>query len=102
MQLEFDDLDDVDTDGLGLDFSALLNTGIKTATDLESQRRQAQMAQAAARQAAAEAAAEDARTRAIIAGRAPSGIPLGKVAMYAGAAILLSVVAIKLLRRSRR
>lgn len=107
MNLSFDDLDQVDTDGLGFDFASLIKTGIETGTALDAQRRAARLA---AQQAAADArlasqqSAEAARERAIIAGRAPgtTGIPIAKVVMIAAAAIVLPIIAIKLLRRSRR
>lgn len=91
-----------DLGSLGIDWGSIISQGAQAAQGVEANRQATRQAQAAARIAAANAAAEDARTQAIIAGRAPSGIPVMKVAMWAGIAVVGSIVAVKLLRRSRR
>ncbi len=94
--LTYDDLE-----GLGLDLTSLISSVTGGVTQVQGALDAKSIAKRNAQVAAANAEIERQRTAAIVAGR-PIPVEWGKIAMYGGAAVVLSVVAIKLLRASKR
>jgi hypothetical protein len=103
--MDFDTIGDYDLSGLGIDWGGLFKQGVDIGTGLDAQRRAQKVAEAnarAAQAAAAQAAAEASRARTLALSNRPAGFDMKKVALYAGAAVVVSILAIKLLRRSKR
>ncbi len=91
-----------DLEGLGFSLSSLLNTGVKTFTDIKGAKDAKAIAQANASAAAAASRAEEARWAAQARQGAGSKAEVTKIAAYALGAAALAYLAIKGKRKYSR